>query len=100
MSQSSPALHDFTKSEISEAKELLRKEIVKVFGEVWRVKSDGAYKTYQMKLPSPLLVPQGVWLLVQKAKHTGAARVAGYVDTENSGSTIVLNLIYARDFRI
>jgi hypothetical protein len=86
--------HKFTRTEIKLALELLTKAIKKHFGEVWQIKSDGEYKGVTWDCRSPLLFDSGVWYLCQQAKHRGAFRAAGRIESRDTGHMLRFTIFY------
>jgi len=93
-------MHTFTKSEIHEAEHLFERRIKSVWGEVWRIKSDGEYKGIAWDCKSPLLFVNGIWTLCHRAKHQGATRAAGRIETREAGDMLRFILFYERNFRL
>jgi len=87
-------LHNWTRSELLEAKHEFTHLITSYFGEVWDIKSDGEYKGCIWDCMSPLLTPMGLWLLCMRVKHKGAVRAAGRMESHNVGTIVRFTLLY------
>lgn len=90
-------MHTFTKSEIKLAADLFERRIKATWGEVWKIKSDGEYKGMAWDCESPLLFDTGIWQLCQRAKHSGARRAAGRIETREAGDILRFILFYERN---
>ena len=86
--------HQFSKSDIRLAAHLFESAIKKYYGEVWQIKSDGEYKGVSWDCINPLHFDRGIWLLCQRAKHRGAFRAAGEIETRDSGYVLRFMLFF------
>ncbi len=86
--------HTFSRSEIKLAAHLLEKEIIKNFGEVWKIKSDGEYKGKSWDCRSVIAFDGGIWRLVQSVRHLDATRAAGRIETHDVGTMLRFIVFY------
>jgi len=88
--------HTFTKSEVREAEHIFKQMLIKYFGEIWSPKSDGQYVGKFWDCRSMIAVDAGLWRLCQAAKHAGAVRAFGRIETKDVGSMLRFTIFFEK----
>jgi len=88
--------HTFSRSEIKQAEHEFAEMIKKYFGEVWSPKSDGQYVGKSWDCRSMIAVDAGLWRLCQAAKHAGAVRAFGRIETKDVGSMLRFTIFFEK----
>ena len=89
-----PISHTFSSSEIRLAEHLFEKEVKKIFGEIWKLKSDTECIGKSWDCRSVIAIDPGVWRLVQAARHAGATRACTRIEIREAGTVLRFIIFY------
>lgn len=89
--------HVFSRKEVIEAEHDFAERIKKSFGSVWSPKSDGQYVGVAWDCRHPVAVIGGLWRLCESAKHRGAVRAFGKIETREARTLLRFILFYGID---
>lgn len=89
-----PISHTFSRSDIRLAAHLFEKEIKKIFGDIWKLKSDTECIGKSWDCRSMIAVDPGLWRLCQAARHAGATRAAPKLETRDGGTCLRFIIFY------
>lgn len=92
-----PTIHTFTRRDLNYIRFIVESYLERYFGEVWNLPETAKYKGVNWDCTSLLQLDQGLWHLIQAAKHRGALRAMAVLETLKSNSVVRITLLYDKD---